>query len=312
MTSFDNQRVAFHIGQDTARYGLPPAAPDHRAYMEGYRLGGAGRPLASDRFVRKWLQVRTNAWRRNRHVAQDFSIGLLRDLDRPTCPVSGVAFTHGAGKDSDWSVDRIDNDGGYTAGNVLLVSTRVNREKGARSLSELLALGDAPPAPSPGGLTAIEWRRLAWFASTQDVDPGHPVRVAYPDGEHFPHLCMPWCGKIQQVQVEWTRRSATMRRELWTWLHAYAPDFEGTWLLAALREAVTDYARGTDAAARSALACFADPLRWARFAAWWRHLARTGALDLLLAQLGGGLPDRLRVDVGDYRARKQAASKGYG
>jgi hypothetical protein len=322
MTAFDNQRVAFEIGQDCARHGLPPAEPDNASYMEGYRLLSGRRSLPADRFVRKWLQVRTNAWRRNRHVEVDFTVQLLRDIDRPTCPVSQVPFTYGTNTDSDWSVDRIDNDGGYTAGNIVLISARVNREKGTRSILELLMLGygieDAqlakrlPPTPPPGQLVAVEWQRLAWFASTQETYTDYPARIAFPDGEPFEHLTAPWCTQIQQALVEWTRRSASARDAQWSWLRSFAPHPQGLRLLKPLRESMAEYGRVTSPAERSAFACFADPVRWRSFAAWWIYLAQTGALKTLLMQLSDGLPDNMKVNVAAYRARKQARTGGYG
>lgn len=322
MTAFDNQRVAFDIGQDCARHGLPPAEPGNAAYMDGYRIARGGSPLPADRFVRKWLQVRTNAWRRNRHVEADFTVQLLRDIDRPTCPVSDVPFTYGTNSDSDWSVDRIDNDSGYTAGNIVLISARVNHEKGTRSLLELLMLGygieDAqlatrlPPPPSPGQLTAVEWQRLAWFASTQERYCDYPARMVFSNSERFEHLTAPWCTKIQQTLAEWTRRSASAREEQWMWLRSFAPHPDGVRLLKRLRESMAEYGRVTSPAERSAFACFADPLRWRSFAAWWIHLAQTGALKALLMQLSDELPDYLKVNVAEYRARKQSGTGGYG
>lgn len=266
--------------------------------------------------------MRTNAWRRNRHVEADFTVQLLRDIDRPTCPVSDVVFTYGTGQDSDWSVDRIDNNGGYTAGNLVLITARVNREKGTRSLLELLMLGYPindtqlasflPPSPSPGQLTDGEWRRLAWFASTQDMHNGYPAKMVFADSEHFEHLNAPWCTKIQQVLVEWTRRSASAREENWSWFRSFAPDLEGRRLLQLLRDSMSDYGRVTVPAERSAFACFADPIRWRNFAAWWIYLERIGALRTLLMQLSDGLPDRVKVNVTEYRTRKQSETGGYG
>lgn len=322
MKVFDNQRVAFGIGQDCAYYGLPPAEPENAAYMVGYRSASGRSASPADRFVRKWLQVRTNAWRRNRHVDEDFTVQLLRDIDRPTCSVSDVVFTYGTGLDSDWSVDRIDNDGGYTAGNLVLVTVRVNREKGTRSLLELLMLGysieDAqltaflPSLPSPGQLTDVEWQRLAWFASTQDRHNDYPAKVVFPDSEHFEHLTAPWCTKIQQVLEEWTRRSASEREENWSWFRSFAPDVEGSRLLHLLRDSMASYGRVTCPAERSTSACFADPIRWRNFAAWWIYLGRVGALRTLLKRLSDGLPDMVKVNVAAYRTRKQSQTGGYG
>jgi hypothetical protein len=320
MKAYDNLRVAFEIGQDCALYGQPAAEPENAAYMRGYSRKSDGRRLHADRFVKKWLQVRTNAWRRNRHVDSDFSVQLLREIDRPICPVSNIAFTYGTGLDTDWSVDRIDNNGGYTAGNVMLVTARVNREKGSSSLLGILMLGYAaddaqlaahlPPLPSSGQLSEVEWQRLAWFASTQEDHIDYPARAMFADSEDFPQLTLPWCSCIQRVLVEWTSRSATLREEQWAWLRAYSIGSSGALLLRSLRDSMTDFARLTSPPERSAYTCFADPVRWRHFANWWVHLARTGKLEALLIPLSKSLPNT--ISIAESRALKRAEFDGYG
>ncbi|MEF9928065.1 MAG: hypothetical protein RR983_15535 [Massilia sp.] len=322
MKAFDNPRVVFEIGQDYAHYGLSPTETDNAAYMDGYRSSSRRSTLPADRFVKKWLQVRTNAWRRNRHVEPDFSVQLLRDIDRPTCPVSDVAFTYGTGQESDWSVDRIDNNGGYTAGNLVLLTTRVNREKGALTLWQLLMLGSPlastqlaafmPPPPSCGSLTDSEWGRLAWFASTQEMHIGYPVKMAFADSVEFEHLNAPWCAKIQQFLVELTRRKASPRATVWKWLESFTPTVEGRRRIHLVREGMNEYGRITAPADRSAFACFADPTRWSNFASWWIYLNETAGLRALLIQISDGLPARVKVNVDEYRTRKQSGTGGYG
>jgi hypothetical protein len=135
-TAHKNDRNAFLIGEDYARYGL--AAPEHAdtAFIQGYssKQQQHTRKQTADRFVRKWLQVRFSAWKRNRYVAPEFTPEFLRTIDLLKCPVSGIEFTYGVGAETDWSVDRIDNDGGYSPRNVLLVSTRANKAKGSLNI----------------------------------------------------------------------------------------------------------------------------------------------------------------------------------
>ena len=114
---------------------------------------------APDRFVRKWLQLRLNAQRRGRAVAQDVSPDLLRQIDVAVCPVTRVVLTHGELGASDWSVDRLNNEGAYAANNLAVMSAGANRAKGERSFDEVRALAQAGHATA--GLSPVEWSRHA-------------------------------------------------------------------------------------------------------------------------------------------------------
>lgn len=56
------------------------------------------------------------------------------------CPVLGIPLFKGTGKltDNSPTLDRIDSTGGYTKGNVLVVSARANRIKSDATIEELL------------------------------------------------------------------------------------------------------------------------------------------------------------------------------
>ncbi|MEJ7688833.1 MAG: hypothetical protein WKG52_18680, partial [Variovorax sp.] len=128
---------------------------------EGFDHAAARGPAreAPDRFTRKWLQLRTQAVVRGRSFDEQVTPLLLQKLDVAQCPVTRVALTHGELKDSDWSVDRLNNDGGYAPNNLAVMSTRANKAKGRRSFEEVqhLACLDAPSE----GLQPIEWLRMA-------------------------------------------------------------------------------------------------------------------------------------------------------
>jgi len=128
---------------------------DAAAHLHGQ---GHRRPHA-DRFTRKWLQLRLNAWRRQRAVAADVTPQLLRELDVVRCPVTREVLTHGTLQDTDWSVDRLNNDAAYAASNLAVMSVRANRAKAALGFEEVLARAHA--AEVSEGLTPAEWLRLA-------------------------------------------------------------------------------------------------------------------------------------------------------
>jgi hypothetical protein len=130
------------LGDDFARYGLgfPPHSPN--ALEEGHRAGRArhGKPLTPDRFVRKWLQLRYQALTRSRAVSDHVTVDFLRRLDVSVCPVTLSTLTHGELKPTDWSVDRLNNNGAYAVSNLAIISTQANRAKGTKSLRDVREL----------------------------------------------------------------------------------------------------------------------------------------------------------------------------
>jgi hypothetical protein len=149
------------LGWDLASYGWTPRddAPAH--VIEGHTAGKArfgGKRKHPTRFERKWLQLRQNALRRGRVVHEAVTPAYIEFIDYPTCPVTLVELTHGTGEDTDWSVDRVNNDGAYADGNLIVMSVRANEAKGNKSfleLSGLLADGESLP-----GLSDRETLRL--------------------------------------------------------------------------------------------------------------------------------------------------------
>lgn len=66
----------------------------------------------------------------------EFSI-TLEDVKIPdVCPVFKTPFTSGA-RDYSPSIDRVDNDRGYTADNIMIISTKANRSKSNLTPEEL-------------------------------------------------------------------------------------------------------------------------------------------------------------------------------
>jgi hypothetical protein len=149
------------LGWDLAYYGWDPRDDAPVDVIEGHTAGKAhfdGKRKHPTRFERKWLQLRQNALRRERVVHEAVTPKYIEFIDYPTCPVTLVELTHGTGEDTDWSVDRVNNDAAYADGNLIVMSTRANKAKGNKSfleLSGLVADGESLP-----GLSDRETLRL--------------------------------------------------------------------------------------------------------------------------------------------------------
>ena len=161
----DNQVIegtAYNLGWDYAMYGLGLPEAIQAVSREGYELGTSnfrGKRKQSDRFVPKWLQLRTNAYRRGRLVNDDVTPKLIAEIDTETCPVTLLKLTHAEQLGSDWSVDRLNNNGAYAIENLAVISTKANTAKGNKTFEEVHEL-----AKSYGpmeGLTPREWLRMA-------------------------------------------------------------------------------------------------------------------------------------------------------
>lgn len=322
-SAFNNERVAFLIGQDFARYGLRAPEKAETAFMQGYTEGVShSQALKADRFVRKWLQVRFNAWKRNRFVDNAFTPEFLHSIAQQRCPVSEVEFTYGTGADTDWSVDRIDNDGGYTPRNIMLVTTRVNKAKGLKSIMELLMQGHPLTDPTllAGGLTSIpsaeltilEWRRIAWFAGTCEKHMDYPVREEALPSAHAQYLLVPWCCWVQRFIVMVTAISRTQRDAVWDDFRSRSVGVEGQERLERLRNSISRYARDTPVGSRSAANAFNDNERWEQFASWWIWLAQTRELKGLIDEISKSKQLQLKlISVDEFCGAKQSATKGF-
>jgi len=160
------------LGADFARLGMHPPEDSPTSVHEGFAAAAyrGFRPKTLDRFQRKWLQLRMGALRRHRLVSPLVTPDFLRVIDASWCPVLRTALTHGERADTDWSVDRLNNDGAYARGNIVVMSTRANRAKGSLGYDEVRARSKAV-GPTEG-LEPTEWLRMAcvmYGASHVDV-----------------------------------------------------------------------------------------------------------------------------------------------
>jgi hypothetical protein len=167
--------TGFELGWDYAHYGtVPPADHLHPAspVRQGWEAGRAGfgrRTLHPNRFTRKWLQLRLNAWRRGRVFdCEQVNPAFLRQIDVAVCPVTRELLTHGTGELSDASVDRVFNDAAYAAGNLAVMSTRANHAKSGYGADDAMAFVRQIERGQLGqidGLSAEHWARVAVLAS---------------------------------------------------------------------------------------------------------------------------------------------------
>lgn len=167
-----DHKTGFDIGWDWAAYGLhiPEDAMDLKDFVQGHQESfKPGRKLKSDRYIRKWLQLRLNAWRRNRVFNPDVTPEFIKEIDVPVCPVTFQPLTHSTRTDSDWSVDRIHNNAAYAVGNLVVVSAFANKIKGSLSMDDIAILAYSKIRPedlkAETGLNIFEWRRWLLISS---------------------------------------------------------------------------------------------------------------------------------------------------
>lgn len=208
VSAVDRVDIGRAIGHDfychsrsAARDTWPPPV------REGFVAARARNPARQlpDRYVRKWLQLRLSAFERNRVMNNDVTPELLRLIDVEQCPVTRAPLTHGELRCSDWSVDRLNNDGAYAANNLAVMSTRANRAKGALGYDEVYARSQRDTATD--GLTPVEWLRLAalmlgpCFATRPAEAPVIPLAAPIPNRSLRPAV-----QQIQHVFTRWARQ----------------------------------------------------------------------------------------------------------
>ena len=167
--------IGFEIGWDFAHYRLTPppqALAEGHPVRQGWQAGAAvfgTRTLRPTPYVRKWLQLRLNAWRRGRAFeGVQVTPHFLAQIDVPVCPVTRLTLKHASGAGSDASVDRVCNQAAYAAGNLAVMSTRANQAKadlGWRDSLTVVRQLEASGLDTVDGLTPAHWSRLAVLIS---------------------------------------------------------------------------------------------------------------------------------------------------
>jgi hypothetical protein len=174
LTNEDVIEIGRALGWEYALNGINPGDNGLPSVTEGYVAGKAKygiKPRSNDRFVRKFLQMRLNALRRRKLVDSSVDVDFLKKIDHKTCPVTLLKLTYGQMKDTDWSIDRVNNSGGYSIGNLMVLSTRANKAKGDKSFEDVFAL--YKHGKEIDGLSPREWLRMSslMFSSYHAENP---------------------------------------------------------------------------------------------------------------------------------------------
>ena len=184
-----HQRIGFELGWDHAHYGLAlPAAhlteasPLGDGLAAGQAMFGA-RTLPASRWVRKWLQLRLAAWLRGRSVElMQVTPNYLQQIDTSHCPITRQPLADAALDAGDATTGRVRNDAGYAAGNLVMLSARAHRAKGAHGRHDAQRLARQIGTGQLGviaGLTAGQWERVAVLCSFVEPMP-HDEACAVP------------------------------------------------------------------------------------------------------------------------------------
>ncbi|SAL06177.1 hypothetical protein AWB81_07478 [Caballeronia arationis] len=218
--------IGFDLGWDLARFGKKPdpeKVDEH--VMRGYGAGLVHFPHPqhhADRFQAKWLQLRLSALQRGRIVQPEVTPTFLRMIDVSHCPVTLEELTHGMRAGTDWSVDRINNDGSYATWNLMVLSTRANKAKGNKGFGEVRR--NSERLTDRDGLSPRQWQRLlclmagACGAAAGEELTCFPLSTRLPAGTLAPlylHL---------QEMVLQCAYPATLRNRLIKLLNVQQPD----------------------------------------------------------------------------------------
>ena len=183
----DIKELARKLGFDLFIYGMRDVRQDWPAgVLDGFSLAQS-RHLPrrqSDRYQRKWLQIRLGALRRQRQVDASVTPAILKQIDVEECPVMRCRLTHGTHSPSDWSIDRLNNDGACASHNLAVISTQANLAKANRSFEEIFSLSEL--TYDTDGLSPLHWLRLAvlmlgpCFATCPQAVPVIPLVAPIP------------------------------------------------------------------------------------------------------------------------------------
>lgn len=179
MTSTEVATVAYELGWDMAHYAVRPRREweSIQKYLEqGYREGlyhFQGRYLPSDPFIRKWLRLRGSALVRGKICHDSVTPEFLRSIAPQYCPITRKQLCYELTENevdegSVWSVDRLNNQGAYIAGNLVIMSKAANSAKANYCYDDLKIIVEqvrASGLQAWEGLTEGEWSRLKTLTS---------------------------------------------------------------------------------------------------------------------------------------------------
>ena len=174
MRAFNEQAQSDEIGRDIGfdmyRIGIPiEEMESFSSVQEGFQTAQIQNTTKIARptiFERKLIQIRMRAYRKGIPVEitkEDLAAAF--DECRGLCPVTGRAMTVAQISDTDWSVDRLDNEAGYLPDNIVVMSSMANQAKGDLSLHDIIlyCMGGEISSDSASRFSRkprLFWRRL--------------------------------------------------------------------------------------------------------------------------------------------------------
>ena len=182
-TASRHEATGLALGRDYALYGITP--PIEHLYAQsplqrGWMAQRARRlpQLDAHAYTAQWLALRTHAWARGRAFeGVQLTPNYLQQIDTDYCPITRDPL------DADSrSIDRVRDDAGYAAGNLVVMSALANAAKGARNHADLMAMArscELGPITHIGGLGTAEWGTRAVLASYVTELP-HEVAATLP------------------------------------------------------------------------------------------------------------------------------------
>lgn len=163
-------KAGFDLGWEFGMYGIVPPEDAPQCVFDGHKASVehfGPRKRSMDRHVRKWLQLRLNALRRGRAVDASVTPEFLRNIDNEFCCITRERLTRSTGLDTDWSIDRIHNNGAYSDLNLVIMSTKANLAKGAKTFHDLVNIEDSHDYHK---LSPEAWKRLLALTNMTNPD----------------------------------------------------------------------------------------------------------------------------------------------
>ena len=266
LTSSDFDARGFALGRDYAAYGLTP--PVEHLHGRSPLLAGwqAGRTVFGSRThklrsqTRRWLELRLSAWLKGRSFEDvQLTPNYLQQIAVAHCPITRETLG-----EEQASIDRVRNDAGYAAGNLVMMSVRANQAKGA--LDFAAACEHAALEERSLGLTPEQWQRVAVLTSFVTELPHEqaarlPLAVLPPNRLRLfnPIQALQTLITRQFMQAGWSQRLARLQA-----LMPMAAQAEFNRFVLALAPRVLAVGKEADALS----------LRWALEDAWTQELVQ--------------------------------------
>lgn len=176
------EATGFHIGWDHAHHGLVPPPElllDGTPLGQGWRAGRAAfghRTLPVQRSTRRWLALRTEAWRQGIPFdTQQVTAHYIGQLDVERCPVMRLPLGGAAGAPDAAVIDRLNPQAGHAAGNLATLSQSAVQARQGVDLMETVRRARRAQAcgETVAGLDAGAWWRLAALRAYATPLPFH-------------------------------------------------------------------------------------------------------------------------------------------